>query len=117
MPEEINRVLTDHVASVLFTTEESGNANLLREGIEAERIHFVGNSMIDSLRSHIDKALAERPWQRFGLEPGRYGLITLHRPSNVDDRSRFSEIAAAMKGISQEIPLLFPCIHGPVSVS
>jgi UDP-N-acetylglucosamine 2-epimerase (non-hydrolysing) len=108
MPEEINRILTDHVASLLFTTEKSGNDNLLREGIAAERIHFVGNSMIDSLQSHIGHALASRPWQRFGLEPGRYGLITLHRPSNVDGRSAFSEIATAMKEISQEMPLLFP---------
>jgi UDP-N-acetylglucosamine 2-epimerase (non-hydrolysing) len=108
MPEEINRILTDHVASLLFTTEESGNANLLREGIAAERIHFVGNSMIDSLQSHIGHALANRPWQRFGLEPGRYGVITLHRPSNVDERSGFSEIAIALQKISQEVPLLFP---------
>src|SRR5262249_6758606 len=61
MPEEINRVLTDHVASLLFTTEPSGNANLLREGISHECIHFVGNSMIDSLQSHLDKALANAP--------------------------------------------------------
>jgi UDP-N-acetylglucosamine 2-epimerase (non-hydrolysing) len=108
MPEEINRILTDHVASLLFTTERSGTANLLREGISAERIHFVGNSMIDSLRSHIDKALTKRPWQRFGLEPGRYGLVTLHRPTNVDDVNAFSEIARALKDISHEILLLFP---------
>jgi UDP-N-acetylglucosamine 2-epimerase (non-hydrolysing) len=68
MPEEINRVLTDHVASLLFTTEQSGNENLLREGIAPERIHFVGNSMIDSLRSHLDKALANKPWEQLELE-------------------------------------------------
>jgi UDP-N-acetylglucosamine 2-epimerase (non-hydrolysing) len=108
MPEEINRILTDHVASLLFTTEESGNENLLREGIAPERIHFVGNSMIDSLRLHLDKALAKRPWEQIGLEPGRYGLVTLHRPANVDDGKVFSEIAAALREISQRIPLLFP---------
>lgn len=108
MPEEINRILTDHIASLLFTTEQSGNENLLREGIAPERIHFVGNTMIDSLRSHLDGALAETPWLRFGLEPGRYGLITLHRPANVDDEKAFAEIAAALKEVSREIPLLFP---------
>ena len=108
MPEEINRILTDHTASLLFTTEQSGNENLLHEGIAPERIHFVGNSMIDSLRSHIDRALAETPWRRFGLEPGRYGLVTLHRPANVDHAKAFSEIAAALKELSRDIPLLFP---------
>ncbi len=110
MPEETNRVLTDHVASLLFTTERSGNENLLREAISPEQIHFVGNSMIDSLRSHIDKALTNKPWQRFGLEPGRYGLVTLHRPANVDNVDAFSEIASALKEISHKTPLLFP-IH------
>ncbi len=96
MPEEINRVLTDHISSLLFTTEPSGNDNLLREGISRERIHFVGNSMIDSLRSHLDRALAARPWDNFGLEEGGYGLITLHRPANVDDLQVLSEIGRAL---------------------
>ena len=108
MPEEINRILTDHLASLLFTTEPSGTQNLLGEGIAADQIHFVGNSMIDSLRSHIDQALADKPWERFDLEPGRYGLITLHRPANVDDSAVFSEIAGALIQISRDLPLLFP---------
>lgn len=108
MPEEINRVLTDHIASLLFTTEPSGNENLLREGILPERIHFVGNCMIDSLRSHLDKALASSPWRRFALKPGCYGLVTLHRPANVDDPRALSEIGLALKEISCETPLLFP---------
>jgi UDP-N-acetylglucosamine 2-epimerase (non-hydrolysing) len=108
MPEEINRVLTDHVASLLFTTEPSGHENLLREGIPPEHIHFVGNSMIDSLQSHLDKALAGSPWERFALEPGCYGLVTLHRPANVDDPDVLCEIGLALKEISREIPLLFP---------
>jgi UDP-N-acetylglucosamine 2-epimerase (non-hydrolysing) len=108
MPEEINRILTDHVASLLFTTEQSGNENLLREGISPERIYFVGNSMIDSLRSHLDKALAKRPWEPLGLESSHYGLVTLHRPANVDDANVFSEIAAALTEISHKLPLLFP---------
>ena len=108
MPEEINRILTDCIAEVLFTTERSANENLLREGVASERIHFVGNSMIDSLRSHLDSAVADKPWQRFGLEPGRYGLVTLHRPSNVDAPEALAETALALDEISSEIPLLFP---------
>jgi UDP-N-acetylglucosamine 2-epimerase (non-hydrolysing) len=107
MPEEINRVLTDHLATLLFTTENSGNENLMREGITADRIHFVGNSMIDSLRSHIDDALRRLPWLRFGFEPARYGLVTLHRPSNVDNMVALAEIIAAINEISRELPLLF----------
>ena len=70
MPEEINRILSDHISSLLFTTECSGNENLLREGIPRDQIHFVGNSMIDSLQSHLTEALAQRPWERFSLMPG-----------------------------------------------
>lgn len=107
MPEEINRILTDHIASLLFTTERSGNENLLREGIPQDKIHFVGNSMIDSLRTHLPQALASRPWERFSLEAGCYGLVTLHRPANVDDLNAFSEILTALRRISKKIPLLF----------
>jgi UDP-N-acetylglucosamine 2-epimerase (non-hydrolysing) len=107
MPEEINRILTDHISSLLFTTESSGNENLRREGIRQDQIHFVGNSMIDSLQSHLAEALGECPWTQFSLEPDGYGLVTLHRPANVDNVDSFSEIAAALKKISAEIPLLF----------
>ena len=110
MPEEINRIVTDHVASILFTTERSGTESLLREGISPDRIHFVGNSMIDSLQSHVSKALTNRPWQQFGLEPACYGLVTLHRPTNVDDGAAFLEIGAALTEISRQLPLIFP-IH------
>ena len=108
MPEEVNRVLTDHLASLLFTTESSGNENLLREGIPQDRIYFVGNSMIDSLRSHLENALANRPWERFAVEPNGYGLVTLHRPANVDNANALSEIAGALTEISREVPLVFP---------
>jgi UDP-N-acetylglucosamine 2-epimerase (non-hydrolysing) len=108
MPEEVNRVLTDHLSALLFTTESSGNQNLLREGITQDRIHFVGNSMIDSLRSHLESSLAGRPWERFSLKPNRYALVTLHRPANVDDVSALSEIAGALAEISRDVPLLFP---------
>jgi UDP-N-acetylglucosamine 2-epimerase (non-hydrolysing) len=108
MPEEINRVLTDHMGTLLFTTEQSANENLQREGISSSRVYFVGNSMIDTLRSHLDKALEVAAWRQFSVEPGCYGLVTLHRPSNVDDPSALTEIAFALKEISSELPLLFP---------
>lgn len=110
MPEEINRVLTDHIADLLFTTEPSGNENLTREGIAVEKIHFVGNSMIDTLRQHLDKALALAPWLKYGFGPGEYGVVTLHRPSNVDNLDVAREIASGLDEISQRLPLLFP-IH------
>jgi UDP-N-acetylglucosamine 2-epimerase (non-hydrolysing) len=108
MPEEINRLLTDHIASLLFTTEASATENLLREGIPCECIHFVGNPMIDSLRLHLDKALARRPWQQFALRPGGYGLVTLHRPANVDNADALHEICATLREVADDIPLLFP---------
>jgi UDP-N-acetylglucosamine 2-epimerase (non-hydrolysing) len=108
MPEEVNRILTDHVASLLFTTERSGSQNLLHEGIPPDQVHFVGNSMIDSLRAHLEKALKHKPWTKFSLEPDHYGLVTLHRPSNVDEPAAFTEIATALKEISLAVPLVFP---------
>ncbi len=109
MPEEINRVLTDAVSEFLFVTEESGRENLLREGIALEKIHFVGNVMIDSLLQLLP--LAEQRWhgflqEQFGLE--WYALVTLHRPSNVDDPTVLREVLAALAQVSQQIPLLFP---------
>ena len=111
MPEEINRVLTDHISSLLFTTERSGNENLLSEGIAQDRIHYVGNSMIDSLRSQLPRALANRPWERFSLSAGRYGLVTLHRPGNVDDQNSFRGIASALAESPWTSRLFSPFIH------
>jgi UDP-N-acetylglucosamine 2-epimerase (non-hydrolysing) len=108
MPEEINRVLTDHVSELLFTTERTGNENLLNEGIPPEWTHLVGNCMIDSLRFHLDAALANRPWGRFGVKPGSYGLVTLHRPAAVDDPVSLEEFRGALREIGAELPLLFP---------
>ncbi len=108
MPEEVNRVVTDHLSDLLFTTEESGNENLRREGIAPERIHFVGNCMIDSLLRHKEKALRRRTWELFGLEPNRYGLATLHRPSNVDSEEVLRGILEALARISEWLPLIFP---------
>lgn len=108
MPEEINRVLTDHISDLLFTSEPSGTQNLLREGIPEDRIRMVGNCMIDSLRKHLAHALARRPWQRFSLLPGHYGIVTLHRPAAVDEPDSLDEFRVALREIAQSLPLLFP---------
>lgn len=110
MPEEVNRVLTDHLSNLLFVTEPSGLANLQREGIVERRVHLVGNTMIDSLVEHRERALEREPWKAYGLRPEGYGLVTLHRPSNVDDPVRAGEIARGLAGVAHELPLLFP-IH------
>lgn len=107
MPEETNRVLTDQVADLLFTPSEDADGNLLREGIPSERIHCVGNVMIDTLVRLLPRA-EERWLQRQRFDVRSYVLVTLHRPSNVDDPSALEEIMAALAKISHEIPVLFP---------
>jgi UDP-N-acetylglucosamine 2-epimerase (non-hydrolysing) len=108
MPEEINRVLTDHVSELLFTTEESGNRNLAREGVDSSKVHFVGNCMIDSLRMHVESAVDAAPWGDFGLSRGAYGVVTLHRPSLVDSLPALREVLSVLKAISTDLPLIFP---------
>lgn len=108
MPEEINRILTDNLSEIMFTTEPSGEKNLLQEGMSSRHIHFVGNSMIDSLLTHREKALARRPWEQWGLQPQSYGLVTLHRPANVDDPKALLAIGLALQEISADLPLVFP---------
>jgi UDP-N-acetylglucosamine 2-epimerase (non-hydrolysing) len=108
MPEELNRILTDHLAELLFTTEPSGAVNLAREGIAGDKIHFVGNTMIDSLVRHLPAARATQAAAEMGQEPGQYGLVTLHRPANVDDPQVFAGILSALEAIGQDTPLLFP---------
>ena len=108
MPEEVNRVLTDQIAELLFTTEASAEANLRREGIAADRIHFVGNVMIDTLLAHRDRARALGVPDTLGLQPGGYGLLTLHRPSNVDDPAVFERLMGAIGQIAEDVPILFP---------
>jgi UDP-N-acetylglucosamine 2-epimerase (non-hydrolysing) len=107
MPEETNRVLTDAISRWLFTSEPSGEANLLREGVPAERIHFVGNVMIDTLRAHRGRTDGERVARGLGLEPKGYAVMTLHRPSNVDDAGRFGSILRAVRQIAAELPVVF----------
>jgi len=84
MPEEINRVLTDQIADLLFTTERDADENLLRGGVPEEKIHFVGNVMIDTLLRHKERALALDVLEKYQLEPQGFALLTLHRPSNAD---------------------------------
>jgi UDP-N-acetylglucosamine 2-epimerase len=107
MPEEINRIVTDSISDLLLVTEESGRANLLREGIHSERIHMVGNLMIDSLLRNRDRALQSDVRKRLAIE-GSFGLVTLHRPANVDDEHQLSEILSALSVISEELPLYWP---------
>jgi UDP-N-acetylglucosamine 2-epimerase (non-hydrolysing) len=114
MPEEVNRILTDAISDVLFTTESSANINLANEGIPESRVHFVGNVMVDTLLKHLEKARESTILHKLGLSGkeegrlGKYALVTLHRPSNVDVRVVFTQIAQALKAVSQELPIVFP---------
>lgn len=108
MPEEINRLLTDQVADLLFTPSLDGNENLAREGIAPEKVHLVGNVMIDTLVRLLPKAELRWPALQTAHQLGGYGLVTLHRPSNVDDPSMLLPILTALSEISQQIPLVFP---------
>jgi UDP-N-acetylglucosamine 2-epimerase (non-hydrolysing) len=106
MPEEINRLCTDVISDFLFTTDPLADKNLLAEGCPPERIHFVGNTMIDSLQKHLHRALA-MPLPP-GLEAGSYALLTLHRPSNVDDPASLQLLFDAINQVAERIPILFP---------
>jgi len=116
MPEEVNRVITDHLSDLLFITEESGRENLLREGVASEKIHFVGNTMIDSLLASKQRADQSTILDQFGLRSnhngssGRispYALLTLHRPSNVDNRETFVSILDGLDELAESHPILF----------
>jgi len=108
MPEEINRLLTDAISDLLFATEQSAVDNLKREGIDSSKIHFVGNVMIDTLMANRQKAQKSDVLERLGLSVKKYAVITLHRPSNVDDLEKFGEIVAAFEEIQKDIKLVYP---------
>jgi UDP-N-acetylglucosamine 2-epimerase (non-hydrolysing) len=108
MPEEINRMVTDVVAELLFTTERNAEKNLLREGVEKGKIHFVGNVMIDSLDFYRPMAERSEILDRLALSPGGYGLVTLHRPSNVDRADTLESILGALVELGSGCPLIFP---------
>ena len=108
MPEEINRILTDSISSLLLTPSMDANANLQAEGISGERVSFVGNVMIDSLQRFDHYTGQTNALTDAGLRPRQYGLITLHRPSNVDDPNQLNSLLNALESIQEEIQLVFP---------
>ena len=114
MPEEINRVLTDQISDLLFTTEPDGGKNLTREGIAADAVHFVGNVMIDTLLANRERAVPAATTlagiDGFAHDARGYGLITMHRPSNVDDPVVLRRLVGTLTDLSNQLPMVFP-IH------
>jgi len=108
MPEEINRVLTDAISDFLFVSEPSGLANLKAEGAPDEKVHFVGNVMIDTLLASLEAARSSPVLDDLDLAPRSYAAVTLHRPSNVDDRETFGRLFGAIREIAEEMPVIFP---------
>jgi len=112
MPEEINRVLTDQISDLLLTTERSAEANLLREGISTDKVHFVGNVMIDTLRYNLSNAVSAEETisscQGTVDTSSGYGLLTLHRPANVDDPVVLERLLRTLVDLAEHLPLLFP---------
>ena len=108
MPEEVNRRLTDSIGDLLFVTEAAGVENLRREGVPEERIHLVGNVMIDTLLASKDEAVASPVLADLALQEGAYGLVTLHRPSNVDESETLRALVAALDEVALRLPLVFP---------
>ncbi len=110
MPEEINRMVTDRLSSLLFTPSRDADENLDREGVPAERVHFVGNVMIDTLLRERGRAPWDAVRERLGVEDRGFALLTLHRPSNVDDPAAFARILERLQPVANRFPILFP-IH------
>jgi UDP-N-acetylglucosamine 2-epimerase (non-hydrolysing) len=108
MPEEINRIVTDAISDWLFTSEAAAERNLRREGVPVEKIHPVGNVMIDTLLSHLNCAKELRFCEKLGLTAGRYVVLTLHRPSNVEYREQLVSIMRAVHGVCRQMPVVFP---------
>ncbi|HDQ40780.1 MAG TPA: UDP-N-acetylglucosamine 2-epimerase (non-hydrolyzing) [Desulfonatronum sp.] len=114
MPEEINRLATDAITDIFFTTEQQGTRNLLQEGKPADSVHFVGHVMIDNLFYQLQR-LKERPVQTLATHPfkqrlaGQYACLTMHRPSNVDREEDLRPIMAALLDIARNLPIVFPC--------
>jgi UDP-N-acetylglucosamine 2-epimerase (non-hydrolysing) len=108
MPEEHNRKLSDHLSDLLLAHSQSAVDNLAHEGIAADRVELVGNTMIDTVLEHVDDAKARAPWSALGVDAGAYGLVTLHRPALVDDPQLLSETAAALTALAMTLPLIFP---------
>lgn len=108
MPEEVNRIVTDRLSSLLLCHCEEAVDNLASEGIGRESVHMIGNTMIDSLLRLRDGARSRRTLQGYGLEPGGYILVTLHRPATVDDAERLRDVVEVLRKLSAEMPVVFP---------
>ena len=108
MPEEINRILTDAISDSLFVTEPSGVEHLATEGVPSDRVFLVGNVMIDTLLAHRERARQSDVLSRLGVEEKGYGVVTLHRPSNVDDDETLRSVLGALESVSDRLPLVFP---------
>jgi UDP-N-acetylglucosamine 2-epimerase (non-hydrolysing) len=108
MPEEVNRIVTDRVSDYLFAPSADAVANLRDEGYRDDQIHLVGNVMVDTLLANLDRALASDVLPRLGLEPGQYGLVTLHRPANVDEPTVLSALLSALDEVARTCPLVLP---------
>ncbi len=108
MPEEINRVLTDAISDYLFVTEPNGVTNLLAEGVPRQKIHFVGNVMIDTLLRFREKAARSRILEQLELRPKQYAVATLHRPSNVDSPERLNALVGVLAQLAKRLPVVFP---------
>jgi UDP-N-acetylglucosamine 2-epimerase (non-hydrolysing) len=108
MPEELNRIVTDHLSDLLLTPSADADANLAAEGIPAARVARVGNLMIDTLLDHLPRARALGVPGRLGLAPGGYAVVTLHRPSNVDDGAALGGLLGALARLARELPVVFP---------
>jgi UDP-N-acetylglucosamine 2-epimerase (non-hydrolysing) len=108
MPEEINRIVTDAICDYYFTTSEEANIHLKRAGISDDRIHFVGNTMIDTLYQNLDRVTPPLIWSQKDLRPGKYFLITLHRPSNVDSKEKLKRILDIIVDHVSNLPVIFP---------
>jgi UDP-N-acetylglucosamine 2-epimerase (non-hydrolysing) len=108
MPEERNRVIADHLSALLLTHSDEADQNLVAEGVPVDRIALVGNTMIDTLRANESAALELSAWEEYGLEPGGYVLVTLHRPNLVDDPDLLARTVAALEEVAQSLPVIFP---------
>jgi UDP-N-acetylglucosamine 2-epimerase (non-hydrolysing) len=108
MPEEHNRKLTDHLSDLLLAHSQSAVDNLAHEGIAADSVELVGNTMIDTVLEHVEEAKRAAPWNALGVAGGEYGLVTLHRPALVDDPRLLAAVATALAALADVVPLVFP---------
>jgi UDP-N-acetylglucosamine 2-epimerase (non-hydrolysing) len=108
MPEEINRIVTDSISDLLFTPSEDANENLRREGVPDSKICLVGNIMLDALTANLEQARRSDVLQRYGVQPGEFAYVTLHRPANVDARENLAAIADQLTKLSHRLPVVFP---------